>query len=131
MIAHFFDRQDSRNPHNGGAVTDVDELWEWLFEETRPAFLCELILDNGFKLLIGVSPSLGCSQYSAADGSPPYLMAVGPDKSGSEEYMEFLTGDTDTPIPMKYCMPMAQIKQIAADFLSVGEPSRRFSWEEV
>jgi hypothetical protein len=131
MIAHFFDRQDSRNAHNGVVVADVDTLWTWLFEEARPAFLCELICDNGFKLLIGVSPSLGCSQYSAVDGSPPYLMALGPDDPNGEEYMEFLTGNTDTPIPLKYCMPMSQIKQIVADFLATGEKSHRFSWEEV
>jgi hypothetical protein len=131
MIAHFFDRQDSRNAHNGVAVTDVDTLWTWLFEEARPPFLCELISDNGFKLLIGVSPSLGCSQYSAVDGSPPYLMALGPDDPNGEGYMEFLTGNTDTPIPLKYCMPMSQIKQIVADFLATGEKSHRFSWEEV
>jgi hypothetical protein len=58
-------------------------------------------------------------------------MAMGPDESAGEDYMEFLTGDTDTPIPLKYCMPMPQIKQIAADFLATGERSHRFLWEEV
>ncbi len=73
MNTQFFDRQDPRNPHNGAKLHDAAEFIKCLAEaKGRPPFFCELIGDNGYKLLLGVGEAVGCAQYSASDGSPPH-----------------------------------------------------------
>ncbi len=49
----------------------------------------------------------------------------------SDEYMEFLTANTDTPVPLKFCLPMDRIRQIAGDFIATGQKSERSAWEEI
>jgi hypothetical protein len=57
MKVEFFDREDRTNPLNGTElVTDVElsSLIEGL--RSRPPFFCELMGENGFKLL-GLIPN--------------------------------------------------------------------------
>src|SRR5215467_16118949 len=134
MKVEFFDHQDRANPLNGAEVAaeaELSSLIEGL--RSRPRFLCELIGENGFKLLVGVGHDVGCIQHSSCDGCPPYLMAI----SGSDpvfnpdDYMEFLTGNTPTEIPRYYCLPMELLKQTANYFVETGERSADVRWEEV
>lgn len=132
MIVRFFDRQDSRNQHNGMVVQDSAYLLARLDEARgKPPFFCELVGDAGHKLLLGISDTLGCAQYSASDGSPPYLMAADVENTEAEGYMEFLIGNTDTPVPLKFCLPMVRIKQIACDFIATGAQSPSATWEAI
>jgi hypothetical protein len=132
MNIQFFDRQDRSNPRNGVKLADPDEVLVWLDQmRSRPPFFCELVGENGFNLLVGVGDARGCAQYSAGDGSPPYLMAVGNEREDDETFMEYLTANTDTPVPMKFCLPMEQIKKIVAYFVGTGERSPAVSWEEI
>ncbi|MEX0701314.1 MAG: Imm1 family immunity protein [Planctomycetales bacterium] len=132
MIARFFDRQDTANPLNGVTVPDERTLDEALdsLRKREPSF-CELMGDNGFELLIGVGHDIGCVQYSAADGSLPYLIAVASESANDDGYVEFLTADTPTPIPVRYCLPLRMIRAIAAEFVITGERSESVTWEEV
>ena len=128
----FFDRQDSRGPHNGELVTDPHTLFAWLAETRgRPPFFLELLADNGYKLLVGVSDTLGCAQYSARDGSPPYMMVTEGDMESKDKYMVFLTANTDTPVPLQFCLPMATIREAMSDFIATGQMSTRVAWEEL
>jgi len=132
MDVRFYDRQDRSNPNHGALVQDrawlmarIDEL-----RDRDPCF-CELEAENGFGLLLGVGQDRGCAQYSALDGSPPYLMATDASVDDDEDYMEFLTANTDTPVPTRYCLPIGEIKEIASHFLGTGERTREYVWEEI
>lgn len=80
MIVEFFDRQDDANPMNGSRVDGVEPLLRVLdAQQDRDPFFAELVGANGFKLLVGLGGAVGCLQFSASTGEPPYLMAVNPD----------------------------------------------------
>ncbi len=132
VSVQFFDRQDSTNPHHGAVLSGADMISSLFKEErTKSPHFCELIGANGYKLLLGVSASLGCAQYSAADGSPPYLMAIGDKDIIEEGYVEFAIADTDTPVPRRFCLPIGTIEQVARDFVANGTRSSTVDWEEI
>ena len=132
MNVRFFDRQDESNPCHGDSVADVNWLMARIDElRQRPASFCELQADNGFNLLLGVGQDRGCAQYSAADGSPPYLMLVDENAASDQDYMDFLTANTDTPVSERYCAPIDRIKEVAKQFVVTGARSEQFMWEEI
>jgi hypothetical protein len=129
MIARFFDRQD---PLNGSIVRDESHWSEMLNElQGRKPFFCELLGENGYKILVGIGKPSSCVQYSSVDGSPPYLMAVGPVPESSTGHFEFLMTNTLTPVPSRYCVPSETMKEIVAYFLRTGERCPAVSWEEI
>ncbi|MFE0759012.1 hypothetical protein ACFW16_33950 [Inquilinus sp. NPDC058860] len=132
MKVRFFDRQNDGNPKNGAMIETKEDLAKLLsgIDLDRSVF-CELIGENGYNLLIGLSKDRGCAQHSRADGELPYLMAVSNQKAISDECFEFLLGGTPTPVPSRYCMPIDAVKKIACYFQSVGGICPDFSWEEV
>lgn len=131
MIARFFDQQDEANPLNGTIVSDGEQLSQLLDElRTREPFFAELFGDNGYKLLIGIGRTRGCVQYSRADGHSAYLVAVAPSPIADERYMEFLIGDTPTPISMRYILPIDKVKEITSYFIQTGARSAKVTWED-
>jgi hypothetical protein len=131
MRAQFFDRQDATNPLNGKMLSDAAAMRS-IIESTRQRapFLAELIGENGRKLLLGLGPADGCVQFSSSDDSPPYLMALGnnPEEEGQQD---FLIGNTVSPIPRRYCLPMSRVAEIAAVFLDNGQRASDVAWEEI
>jgi hypothetical protein len=97
----------------------------------RPPSLCEIIGDNGFKLLLGVGTDWCCVQHSPSDGSLPYLMAVGRPEGSTKTFKEFLTANTLTPVMERYCLPFEIMKGIAMHFLDHGERLASVTWEEI
>lgn len=131
MRVSFYDRQDADNPRNGATASDPEIILEWLDQTRgRPAFFCELLGDNNCKLLVGISDTLGCVQYGARDGSPPYLMAI-ESAAGEDGYMDFLTANTDTPVLLRFCLPMERIREVIQEFIRTGGRSSKVNWEEV
>lgn len=131
MKVQFFDRQDSGNPANGETIDQADQLIDTLRRFTnRKPFLCELVGENGYNLMIGIG-RLGCAQYSPGDGRPPYLVAVAPDPDPQLEEVEFLTGDTPTPIAARHALPFTLVEELVAWFQRTGKPSPRVLWEEI
>ena len=132
MIVKFFDRQNESNPLNGHLVERDNELLQ-IFDDlrNRAPFFTELVGENGHNLLVGTGGATGCVQYSRNDGRPPYLMALGPDVESPEEYLEFLTGNTPTPVPRRYALPFKLVKEIAVHFRQTGARSPVVSWEEI
>jgi hypothetical protein len=132
MTVTFFDRQDETNPLNGRTLALDNELLEILHSlRNRTPFFAELLGENQRSLLVGVGGPIGSAQYSRTDGQPPYLMAVGVNPESSREYVEFLTGNTPTPIPSRYVIPFEVVKEIAVHFRQTGERSPALSWEEI
>lgn len=133
MTSQFFDMQDTENPLNGTSVRSSSELQSLLEGVTdREPFFAELVAENGFKLLLGIGPSEACVQFSLTDGSPPYLMAVARDApSTAEGEVEFLIGDTATPVPKRFSLPYKTMVDVAACFVDSGERYTGVAWEDV
>jgi Immunity protein Imm1 len=45
--------------------------------------------------------------------------------------MEFLVGDTPTPIDGRYRIAFDELREVVAEFVATGERSNRVSWEEL
>jgi hypothetical protein len=131
MILRFFDQQDESNSLNGSIIADSEQLSRILDSlRTRKPFFAELFGENGYNLLIGIGEAVGCVQYSRADGKSAYLVAVAPKPIAEDGYVEFLIGDTSTPISVRYILPFEEVKAIATYFLETGARSARFNWED-
>jgi hypothetical protein len=96
-----------------------------------PPFFCELLGQNGQKILLGIGGPKGCVQHSNIDGSPPYLMAVSENPEHQSEHVDFLIGGTLTPVPAHYCVPFQTVSEITTYFQMTGERSPMVAWEEV
>src|SRR5712691_8300981 len=132
MRVTFFDRQEISNPLNNRSFSKALDLLEVIDSlRSREPFFCELVGENGYNLLIGLGGTIGCVQYSRADGSPPYVMAIGAGEQEGEGYVEFLTADTPTPVPSRYCIPFDLVKKVAVYFLETGGRSSQLAWGEV
>jgi hypothetical protein len=136
MKLRFFDRQHLSNSLNGCTISDVSQL-ENILDGLRisEAFFFELEGENGYKLTIGIASTIGCVQHSRIDGELPYLVAVAPTNNTSDdqdqEYVEFLIGNTPTPIPTRNCISLELLKPIAIEFLTTGNRLETIRWEEI
>src|SRR5262245_49443825 len=118
MKTQFFDLLDNANPLNGTSVENLAELQNVLESvRDRLPFIAELIGDNGFKLTFVLGTTEGCVQFCSVEYEPPYLMAVNPNSQDSEGEVEFMMGDTPTPVSRRYCLPYDAFVQIAAEFV--------------
>ncbi len=132
MSARFFDRQDRTNPANGSSVAGATELRRLLAGlRGRPPFFAELLSENGWTLLLGLGESEGCAQLSRTDGDPPYYMAIDRDPSDADGEMEFLIGDTLSPVPRRYRLPYETLVKVAETFVLTGQRLAELSWEEI
>lgn len=132
MMAQFYDRQDTDNLLNGTWIHDSLELRRLLGDlRSRIPFFAELIGENGFKLLLGVGSPSSCVQFSPADGSTPYLMAASDKITDEEGEIEFLIGDTASPVPGRYLLPYDTMVDIAAHFIDSGSRFPFVNWEEI
>ena len=132
MIVQFFDRQDGSNPLNGTSIREASKLREILdsFQNRKP-FFCELLCENGYKLLVGPGGEIGSIQFSRIDGNPPYMMAVAASMQLTTDRMEYLIGDTPTEVPARYCLPIGAVKEIALHFQNTGDRSHIVPWQEI
>lgn len=133
MNVEFHDREDQDNPRNGESFSSVEELLAFMDElRSKPPFFCELIGSDAHNLMVGISSDVGCVQYSASDGTLPYLMAVNPTPEASNgDYVEFLTGGTFTPVERRYCVPFDTVREIVAEFVRNGRCNTSVQWEEI
>ena len=131
MKVTFFDRQLDSHPANGNTMSSVEELFSLLSQFTnRKPFFFELQGDNGYKELIGFGEQSGCVQYSSIEGEPPYLMALS-NNVEQEGFVDFLMGNTPTPISKRYCIEVEKVLEVASHFFKTGAPYPLIGWEEV
>lgn len=132
MRVRYHNLEDELDPMNRTEITGRAKLGELLDDRrTKQAFVAELVADNGFKIVFGISADFGCVEYISTDGDLPYLMAVSPHPPIVSGYFEFLLGGTATPIPAREILTFDEMKKIAMHFLETGERSDAFSWEAV
>jgi hypothetical protein len=139
VMVKFFDRQEMSNPLNGAEIITGVALSRIIdSSRNRNPFFCELIFENGCKLLVGIGPNVGCAQFTSSNAEPPYLMAtqeiVECDTDDTVDFadtVDFLVGNTLTPVPRYYCMSMDSVKQIALHFLETGHRDPNFAWKGI
>lgn len=126
----FLDTQDDKHPRNGTVVPDAGDLARLMGSlRTRRPFFFMLKGDRGRTLLVGMGPRVGCAQYS--DDRALATMAVAPGGGVLDHFVDFLTGDTPTPVPGRYCMPLPDVQRIATWFIENKTQDPGFSWEVV
>ena len=131
MNVTFFDIEDQDNALNGTVIRNGEQLFQILDGlRNRPPFICELVNENGFELVIGIGTN-GFAQYGRSRGLPPYMVALAPGSEQEQGETEFLAGGTPSPISNRYCMPFDSVRKIAGHFLETGQRHPTFSWEEV
>jgi hypothetical protein len=132
MKAQFFNRQNDDDLLNGKMVGNSTEL-STLLEKLDDSMACfyELIGENGYNLLLGMSTEMSCAQYSRGDGAPPYMMAIRPSTLEAIVDQDFYTGGVATPVPGHFCLPRQLGVQIASEFMESGGRSHAVNWEEV
>ena len=133
MNTRFQDLEHEHNPRNSEVLSDRPSVMALLDElrGVQPPFMCQFIGDNGFNLTVGINRDFGCVQHSANEGMPPYLMAVATSGPPDQGDMEFVVGDTATPIDGRYRLPFDTLTEIVAEFVTSGERSSEVSWEEL
>ncbi len=130
MRAIFLDTQDDANPNNGLPVDDATELARLIAElRTRRPFFFMLKTDAGPTLLVGLGPKVGCAQFTDERGIA--TMAVAPGPAGEAGFVDFVTANTPTPVPTRYCMRLPLIEKIAGRFIERGDRNPDFAWETV
>jgi len=131
MNTTFQDLQHDDNLRNGQVVGDPASVAVLLdqLRMMRPPFMCKFVGDNGYNLTIGIDHEFRCVQHSANDGAPPCLMAVGP--SADDRQMEFVVGDTATPIDGRYRLPFRTVQDLVVAFVASGQRGDSVKWEEL
>src|SRR5574340_557744 len=66
-------------------------------------------------LTFGLSKTMGFVEYMNENQRPPYLIADFENPLSSEEFMEFDSGGTATPIPLSHCIPTDLVIQILVE----------------
>lgn len=133
MNTTFQDLQHENNPRNGQVFCQRDTALSLLqvLRTIEPPFMCQFTGDNGFNLIIGVTHDSGCVQHSSNNGLPPFLMAVCSSGPANRGDMEFLVGDTPTPIDGRYRIGIDDLCEVVAEFVATGKRSARVFWEEL
>jgi hypothetical protein len=132
MKVQYANQQDDSDPMNGTVIAESGKLEELLnWRRNKPPFFIRLSGANGYEIMVGIGGEVGCVQYSRSDGEPPYLVAVPPRPHMTSGDVEFLTGNTLTPVPARNIVSFEELKQIAIYFLQTGERSDVVSWEPV
>jgi hypothetical protein len=133
MKAVFRDLQWKDNPANSKVIESPEsalQLLDSLLD--RPPSLCTLSSEDAkAEILVGVGDPLGCVQFSASDGAPPYLMPRADSVLSGNDYVTFLAGGTPTEIPRRYCLPWPQVREIVDYFIKHGSRKPDLIWEEI
>ena len=132
MTCTLYDRQHSGTlAYSGMPVESAEEVESFLRRvDGETAFIVELIASAGERLMIGAGAPVSFVQYTGKDGIPPYLCAVANPMTRNDD-VEFLIGDTPTPIPAQFCIPFEGALEIAKEFCSSGKRSEKFRWVEI
>ena len=131
MKVIYHDLEDPSSALNGTEFFEPGEVPP-LFAKLRgrKPFVFELVGENGYMLSVGFGDERGSVQFSPADGTPPYLMAVSEDVTETDEFTEFLAGGTPTPIPQRFCLPLSVVEELVSEFVREGTRSKLASWAE-
>ena len=131
MNVTFEDFEQLDNPRNGTTLNDGTAVSDLLASLAgRDPFIFELQNQEGYRLTIGFGGTLGCVQYSAADGTPPYMVVVA-DAPSPVESRYFSAGGQETEILGRFCLPIGRVVDIVAEFVATGARSLSVAWEEV
>jgi hypothetical protein len=59
------------------------------------------------------------------------VIALAKIDESSNEFIEFLTCNTPTPVPRRFCVPFDTVERIAAHFIETGDRWPGVLWEEI
>ncbi len=82
------------------------------------------------ELLIGVGNQYGFVEYSTNSKELPYLIATDRDNIKPDDFYEFDSGGTPTPIPSDKCLPYDLVIEIAIFFFQNQKIPNNIKWEK-
>jgi hypothetical protein len=119
--------------HNHDEQIDNEQtLKEFLIlkRSQDPQVLLLEIPDLGI-LTIGIGPQCGFVEYMSSSKEPPYLLALESEINlPKDEFFEFDSGGTLTPIPGDKCIPVELVIRVAMDFYINKKLPDYVKWEE-
>jgi Immunity protein Imm1 len=81
-------------------------------------------------LQLGLGGPFACAQFTTRDEKPHYLSAKAK-AIRATAHVEFLCGNTPTPIAPELCVSFADALKIAEYFFTTGSRSPDFEWVEI
>ena len=102
----------------------LDTFTEWDDPSVR------LIKPDKARLDLTVSKPYGLVQYMQPSLEQPSLVAKGED-ADSEATHEFIYNGEPNPVPLRYCVTLEKMKEIALSYFNSGELPDSVEWEEI
>src|ERR1051325_1339731 len=132
MRMNLFDRQfEDWRKDTGVEIANEQHLKELIHvHQNKPPHFVEIVASDGAKLLLGVGGEFVTAQYTCASGSPPYLVVKGSEDT-DDEFIEFLMGDTLTPVSRHLCITFEKGMAVALHFYRTGKRLDTVAWEEI
>jgi hypothetical protein len=96
----------------------------------RDPGILEIVSPEGTRLHLGLGGRYACAQITAANSLPPYLVAQAGETTASED-VEFLLGDTPTPVVPEECISVPEAVRIAEHFFDTGQPDPTITWKKI
>jgi hypothetical protein len=111
------------------SIVSLQENLESLKNQEPQIVLLE-IQDFGV-FTLGISLEWGFVEFMDTNGDPPYLLATEKEpKEFNEDYLEFDSGGTPTPILLNNCIPVEMLIRIAVDVSKSRELPKYIEWKE-
>jgi hypothetical protein len=129
MKIMFRSLQDNDSLDNECVIPDAKHMLR-ILDDVRKGepTVCELISDSGRELMLGIGPKFGFAQYKASDGEPPYFITAKDAGNASRCFYEYWAGGTLSEIPVKYCLPIDIIRELAVHFFETGQRGSSAKW---
>ena len=113
------------------SVTSVGQLRKLLMDlSTKEPGTVNLESTAGDLLQLGIGGKFAFAQFTTNEDKPRYLCAK-PEMIRAMEDVEFLCGDTPTPISPGLCISFEDALKIAEYFFEKGGRDSSFEWVEV
>ena len=129
ILAHMILTYSNHQKRHFDNIVSLRENLESLKDQEPQIVLLE-IQDFGI-LTMGISRECGFVEYMDSTYDPPYLLAIDNEpKEFSEEYLEFDSGGTATPVRFNNCFSVEMVIRIAVDVSKNRKLPEYVSWKE-
>jgi hypothetical protein len=129
------DEQDVTSTIHGVTVETAREF-RAMYQSSceRDPFFISLIGENGARVLVGAGRCLMSTiQYSTTDEVPVDWVIIGDVtmRLDGPVGVEFLCGDTPTPVLMRHCLPAHCIVEVTSEVIATGILPTNVAWEQI
>jgi hypothetical protein len=125
LLSPFLDTGEEEISHNEDLVPTLRRLSE------HGNIIVTFEKPGLFNLTVGIGKTLGFVEYMNADREPPYIIATKNVQGKSDQYIDFDSNGTQTPIADKFCLPISEIFDIVTFIIENSVLPKNVDWENV